>query len=98
MLKIVVRSPRLPLKVVWQPWVPTSDTLAMECIEGCRYALIPGRFESSDLPFGALFSCAPRAWHARPNACTARQNHGIAWLKAVLNACSGFLRDQRRTE
>src|SRR5262249_22083659 len=41
---------------------------------GCRRAPLFALSASSDPPFGASYSCAPRALHELPNASTVRQN------------------------
>ena len=52
----------------------------------CRPAPLFALSASSDPPFGASYSCAPRALHGMPNASTVRQNRGILWLKGMSNA------------
>src|SRR5262249_7980725 len=58
----------------------------------CRRAPLFALSASSDLPFGASYSCAPRALHGMPNASTVRQNRDILCVKGMSNA-SYYSRD-----
>src|SRR5262249_40802127 len=60
----------------------------MERIDRCWRAPIFALSASSDPPFGASYSGAPRALHGLPSAGTVRQNRGILWVKGMPNACT----------
>jgi len=58
----------------------------MERIDRCQRAPIFALSASSDPPFGASYSCAPRALHGLPNASIVRQNRGAPWAKGMPTA------------